>query len=162
MLTPLDLRANPALLKLDLYCKGARLDPSCLDGEGTGRGLIRTRAGLGSGLEVILPGGLWTNVPVLESFAQRSPYLIRRVSDGLQLDRGADPIAPITLSPRPRWYDARTHSGKPMTRVGTLQGTYLGVYPAKVCDYWVAEPAKTNCHFCSVGLNLGVDDASEK
>jgi uncharacterized radical SAM superfamily protein len=26
----------------------------------------------------------------------------------------------------------------------------------------VAEPAKTNCHFCSVGLNLGVDDASEK
>jgi uncharacterized radical SAM superfamily protein len=49
-----------------------------------------------------------------------------------------------------------------MTRVGTLQGTYLGVYPAKVCDYWIAEPAKTNCHFCSVGLNLGVDDAVEK
>jgi uncharacterized radical SAM superfamily protein len=49
-----------------------------------------------------------------------------------------------------------------MTRVGTLQGTYLGVYPAKVCDYWVEEPAKTNCHFCSVGLNLGVDDASDK
>jgi hypothetical protein len=162
MLTPLELRANPALLKLDLYCKGARLDPSCVDGPGTGRGLIRTRAGLGSGLEVILPGGLWTNVPVLESFAQRSPYLIRRVGDELRLDLGEDPIAPLTLSPRPRWYDARTRSGKPMTRVGTLQGTYLGVYPAKVCDYWVPAPAKTNCHFCSVGLNLGVDDASEK
>jgi uncharacterized radical SAM superfamily protein len=162
MLTSLDLRSNPALLKLDLYCKGARIDPSCLDGGQTGRGLIRTRAGLGSGLEVILPGGLWTNVPVLESFALRSPYLIRRVGDELRLDLDADPIAPITLSPRPRWYDARTQSGKPMTRVGTLQGTYLGVYPAKVCDYWVAVPAKTNCHFCSVGLNLGVDDASEK
>ena len=162
MLTPLELRANAALLKLDLYCKGARLDPSCMEGTGTGRGLIRTRAGLGSGLEVILPGGLWTNVPVLEPFAQRSPYLIRREGDELRLDLGADTIAPITLSPRPRWYDALTRSGKPMSRVGTLQGTYLGVYPAKVCDYWVAKPDKTNCHFCSVGLNLGVDDASEK
>ena len=162
MLTSLELRANPALLKLDLYCKGARLDPSCLEDGGTGRGLIRTRAGLGSGLEVVLPGGLWTNVPVLESFAQRSPYLVRRVDESVWLELAGDPIAPITLSPRPHWYDARTHSGKPMTRVGTLQGTYLGVYPARVCDYWVATPAKTNCHFCSVGLNLGVDDASEK
>jgi hypothetical protein len=45
-----------------------------------------------------------------------------------------------------------------MTRVGTLQGTYLGIYPARVCDFWVRQPERTNCHFCSVGLNLGVDD----
>ena len=158
MITLEDLRTNPALLKLDLYCKGARLDAS----DSTGRGLMRTRAGLGSGLEVVLPGGLWTNVPVLEAFAQRSPYTIVCEGDGLRLDRDGATVAPLTLSPRPRWYDLKTRSGKPMTRVGTLQGTYLGVYPAKVCDYWVAEPAKTNCHFCSVGLNLGVDDASEK
>jgi len=25
-----DVRRNPALLKLDLYCKGMRLDDSCL------------------------------------------------------------------------------------------------------------------------------------
>src|SRR5687767_15743325 len=121
MLTSLELRANPALLKLDLYCKGARLDPSCVEGTGTGRGLIRTRAGLGSGLEVILPGGLWTNVPVLEPFAQRSPYLIRRLGDELRLEMDGDAIAAITLSPRTAWYDARTRSGKPMTRVGTRQ-----------------------------------------
>ncbi len=48
-----------------------------------------------------------------------------------------------------------------MTRVGTLQGTYLGVYPAKVCEYWTEKP-KANCRFCSVGLNLGLDDADEK
>jgi hypothetical protein len=46
--------------------------------------------------------------------------------------------------------------------VGTLQGTYLGIYPAKVCEYWTATPIKVNCKFCSVGLNLGVDDADEK
>lgn len=162
MPTLTELRENPALLKLDLYCKGARLDPSSLEGAGTGRGLVRTRAGLGSGLEVVLPGGLWTNVPVLEAFAQKSPYLVRRAGGDLLLEFGGEVVAPLALSPRPAWYDSRTSSGKPMTRVGTLQGTYLGVYPAKVCDYWVAEPAKTNCHFCSVGLNLGVDDASEK
>jgi uncharacterized radical SAM superfamily protein len=162
MPTAVELHNNPALLKLDLYCQGARLDSSCVEGDGTGRGLLRTRAGLGSGLEVILPGGLWTNVPVLEAFAKKSPYLIRRIDGQLRLDHTSGFTAPLTLSPRPAWYDALTQSGKPMTRVGTLQGTYLGVYPAKVCDYWVTKPAKSNCHFCSVGLNLGVDDATEK
>jgi len=27
-----------------------------------------------------------------------------------------------------------------MTRIGSLQGTYLGVYPAKVCEYWLESP----------------------
>src|SRR5947199_270444 len=49
-----------------------------------------------------------------------------------------------------------------MTRIGTLQGTYLGIYQAKVCEYWTAKPERVNCKFCSVGLNLGVDDANEK
>jgi uncharacterized radical SAM superfamily protein len=156
-----DVRANPALLKLDLYCKGARLDVASMGKGGTGRGLMRTRAGLGSGLEVVLPGGLWTNVPVLEAFAQRSPYEFVAHADGLRLLRDGEFVAMVSLSPRPSWYDRMTTSGKPMARVGTLQGTYLGVYPAKVCDYWVTAE-KTNCHFCSVGLNLGVDDATEK
>lgn len=71
---------NPALLKLDLYCRGLRLDDSCLVQEDGGRKVMRTRAGLGSGLELILPGGLWTNVPVAEPFAAQSPYLLSRRS----------------------------------------------------------------------------------
>ena len=67
----LDVRRNPALLKLDLYCKGMRIDESCLVEQDGGRKVLRTRAGLGSGLEVVLPGGLWTNVPVTERFAQQ-------------------------------------------------------------------------------------------
>ena len=149
---------DPARLKLDLYCQGLRVDDSCLIEDDGGRQIMRTRAGLGSGLELILPGGLWTNVPVMESFAQQSPYVLHRVDGQYLLRQNGDTIAPVRLSPKPQWYDARTASGKPMTRVGTLQGTYLGVYPARVCDFWVREPEKTNCHFCSVGLNLGVDD----
>jgi hypothetical protein len=149
-------------LKLDLYCRGARLDESCfIEGDG-GRKVLRTRAGLGSGLELVLPGNLWTNVPVSEPFAAASPYLVCRTGEGYVLRRDGAVIAPVRLSPRPEWYDAVTGSGKPMTRIGTLQGTYLGIYQAKVCEYWTAKPQKVNCKFCSVGLNLGVDDADEK
>jgi hypothetical protein len=157
-----DVRHNPALLKLDLYCKGLRLDDSCLVEEDGGRKVMRTRAGLGSGLELVLPGGLWTNVPVSESFARSSPYALARRDGAYWLDRDGVALAPVQLSPRPAWYDATTRTGKPATRIGTLQGTYLGIYQAKVCAYWT-EKVKVNCKFCSVGLNLGVgDDADEK
>jgi len=155
-------RTNPALLKLDLYCKGARLDDSCfIEGDG-GRKIMRTRAGLGSGLEVILPGGLWTNVPVSEPFAAASAYDICRRDGRYVLRYDKEDVTAVQLSPRPDWYEANTSTGKPMTRIGTLQGTYLGIYQAKVCEYWTAKPQKVNCKFCSVGLNLGVDDADEK
>ncbi|MCB1056029.1 MAG: hypothetical protein KDD11_11045, partial [Acidobacteria bacterium] len=157
-----ELRVNPALLKLDLYCKGLRLDDSCFIEEDGGRKILRTRAGLGSGLEAILPGGLWTNIPVSEPFAQESPYLLHRRGGRYLLELDGQPVAPLTLSPRPDWYERDTASGKPMTRIGTLQGTYLGIYQAKVCEYWTEKPERVNCKFCSVGLNLGVDDADDK
>lgn len=160
-----DPAKNPAFLKLDLYCKGMRLGDSCLIEDDGGRPILRTRAGLGSGLEAILPGELWTNIPVSEPFAQQSPYVLERVDGNYVIHRDGKPVAPITLAPLPNWYERRTTSGKPMRTVGTLQGTYLGVYPAKVCEYWVKgpeRPERTNCKFCSVGLNLGIDDADGK
>ncbi len=157
-----DVRKNPGLLKLDLYCRGVRLHDSCRLAEDGGREIMRTRAGLGSGLEVVLPGGLYTNIPVVEEFAARSPYELRREGDGhYGLWREDGPVAPVALSPRPAWYDRATSSGTRMSRVGTLQGTYLAIYPSRVCDYWKESP-RANCRFCSVGLNLGRDDAEEK
>ena len=157
-----DVRKNAALLKLDLYCRGLRIDEAALVEKKGGRKILRTRAGLGSGLEAILPGGLWTNIPVLEEFAKRSPYSLDIRDEQVWIDH--DDLGPVTrvdLSPRPAWYERKTASGKTMTRIGSLQGTYLGVYPSKVCEYWLEEP-KQQCRFCSVGLNLGVDDADEK
>jgi len=45
--------------------------------------------------------------------------------------------------------------------VGTMQGTYLAVYPAQVCGYWKPED-KVNCRFCSTGLNVGYNEEGEK
>ncbi len=94
------LRSNPALLKLDLYCKGLRLDDSCFIEEDGGRKILRTRAGLGSGLELILPGGLWTNAPVTEPFARRSPYVLHKEGGRYWLRHHGEVVAPIALSPR--------------------------------------------------------------
>ncbi|MBI2952149.1 hypothetical protein HYY27_08645, partial [bacterium] len=68
-------RLNPGLLKLDLYCKGMRVGPTC-DLERDARVILRTRAGLGSGLEMVLPDDLYINAPVMEPFARRSPYVL--------------------------------------------------------------------------------------
>ncbi len=166
-IVPLDPRVNPGFLKLDLLCRGARLvDPETVEGAG-GRPVLRTRAGLGSGLELVLQSRLHVNVPVVEAFASESPYEVEVVGGEGRVDIRLDgaPCARARLAPRPRWYDRPTSRGRPMRRVGTLQGTYLAIYPGRVCDFWVrsaTRPEKENCRFCSVGLNLGADDASDK
>lgn len=163
---PLDPQVNPGFLKLDLYCRGLRLHESCTVEDDGGRPVLRARAGLGSGLELVLDPGLYVNVPAVEAFAQESPYELRRTPDGrYDLYRDGEPCTRVRLSPRPDWYDALTSTGKPMRRIGTLQGTYLGVYPAGVCHFWVQSErrlARENCRFCSVGLNLGVDEEHGK
>ncbi len=153
------LATNPSLLKLALYCQGMRISDATWQALERGRGLLRTRAGLGSGLELILPGNYWTNVPVSESFCADSPFSLIAEGEALRIyhpDCGAIPVA---LAPRPAWYDRHCSTGKPMIQVGTLQGTYLGIFPTRVCDFWhTAE----QCRFCSLGLNLGSDDAQQK
>ena len=168
-IVPLDPRVNPGFLKLDLFCRGLRLHESCTVEDDGGRPVMRARAGLGSGLELILPEGLYVNAPVVEPFAADSPYALHRVEVGgtvrYVLHHEGARCVEVSLSPRPAWYDAKTATGKTMRRVATLQGTYLAVYPAQVCQFWVEgpnRPARENCRFCSVGLNLGADEESDK
>jgi uncharacterized radical SAM superfamily protein len=98
---------------------------------------------------------------VSEPFAKNSPYVLKRSAGAYRLHLDDAYLCDVDLAPKPDWYERKTVSGKPMTRIGTLQGTYLGIYQAKVCEYWT-EKTKVNCKFCSVGLNLGMDDANEK
>jgi len=152
---------NPGYMKLALYCEGLRLSEQAEAELTRGRAITRTRAGLGSGLELVLPGNLWVNAPVVEDFCKDSPL-------ELQFDRGffishreVGRCLAVELAPKPEWYDRQCSSGKPMVKVGTLQGTYLGIYPTEVCAFWTRE-TKENCKFCSVGLNLGKHDSEEK
>ena len=155
-----DVARNPGLLKLDLFCRGIRVDESCrLDDDS--RGLHRTRAGLGSGLEVIIPPEVYTNIPVLEKWVEGTPYSLHREDGRYVIRREGRLITHVKLLERPKFYDRRTSSGRLMSSIGVMQGTYLGIYPTRVCHHWEHDPREC-CKFCSVGLNLGEGEAKEK
>jgi hypothetical protein len=141
-----------------------RLDPSC-DLVDDARQVSRTRAGLGSGLEIVIPGPLkdiWTNVPVEEDFAARSPYLLIKEGPEYRIrDTRSGETYPVRIPPEPGWYGARTSRGTEMRRVGVLQGTYLGIYISNACLYWYSTPP-LNCAFCTTGSNVGVNEMAEK
>jgi len=158
---PKDAYFNPSLLKLALYCEGMRMTPEAETAVLSGREIIRTRAGLGSGLELLLPGDIWTNVPVTEAFTSGSPFQLHYEKDEFTVRHANGDHVPVKLAPRPGWYGKKTSSGKSMRQVGSLQGTYLGIYPTGVCEFWQGKN-KENCKYCSIGLNLGMDDAMEK
>ncbi len=154
------MKLNPGKLKLELYCKGVKIDDSC-ELEKDAQPIQRTRAGLGSGLEVILPQGLLANIPVLEPFVKDTPFSLAKRQGNYFVLREGEAVCRVKLPSQPGWYQAKTSSGTVMSRVGVLQGTYLGVYPTKICSYWDDEP-KRNCKFCSTGLNIGRYEQEEK
>jgi hypothetical protein len=158
---------NACELEIDLFCKGLRV-PGEVSLEGA-RGVSRTRAGLGSGLEVVLlaDSGLkreiWVNVPVVEPFAADSPYLLRGAPEKgyVIVDERTGQRYPVRLPQEPRWYARETSRGIPMNRIGVLQGTYLGIYVNMVCTFWNYDPA-LNCRFCTTGQNVGHAEAADK
>lgn len=155
---------NPCELEIDLFCSGLRMDPSCTLAQDA-RKLSRIRAGLGSGLELVLPGprkDIWMNVPVEEDFALQSPYLLLKRGDAYTVRDERDGLTyPVRIPVEPGWYTRRTSKGTEMCRVGVLQGTYLGIYISNSCTYWYSDPPM-NCRFCTTGSNVGVNEVADK
>jgi hypothetical protein len=70
-------------LEIELFCRGMVIGDSCRTNDG--RRISRTRAGLGSGLEIVIPArpkDIWVNVPVVEPFAQQSVFTLQKDDDG--------------------------------------------------------------------------------
>jgi len=155
---------NPCELEIDLLCKGLRVtSPGQL--EKKGRPILPKRSGLGSGLELMIPGRLksiWVNVPVVEAFAFRSCYQLLCDSQGTFIvDERQGFLYPVQLPPEPTWYRQLTASGVRMDQIGVLQGTYLGIYLSRLCGFWYHVP-RMNCKFCTTGLNVGINEAAQK
>jgi len=158
-------KRNPAELEIDLLCSGIRIDASCTLTEDA-RFFARTRAGLGSGLELIIPADrkdLWINIPVEEDFAASSPYKLVKEGEAYLIrdDRDRSLGYAVKIPPQPAWYTGTTSRGTPMSKVGVLQGTYLGIYVSNSCLYWYQNPP-VGCKFCSTGLNVGVNEMADK
>ena len=158
---------NACELEIDLMCRGLRVPPEVsLEGA---RGISRTRAGLGSGLEIVIPSNswlkrrIWMNAPVVEHFAAQSPYLLEGgPTEGYSIfDRRNGVHYAVELPQEPAWYHRQTSRDLPMSRVGVLQGTYLGIYINPVCAFWNYDPPQ-NCRFCTTGANVGCQEAAIK
>lgn len=155
---------NACELEIDLFCRGLRV-PDNLMLEGA-RGVRRTRAGLGSGLELVIPTGswlkreIWMNAPVMERFASASPYSLSGGPESFAIhdDRG-NLRYPVRIPSRPSWYGWETSHGTPMSRIGVLQGTYLGIYVNPVCEFW---QRSLQCGFCTTGQNVGGSEVAVK
>ncbi len=153
---------NACELEIDLFCKGMRVSPTvALEMRAS-----RTRAGLGSGLEIAIPTGswlkpeIWMNVPTAERHAQVSPYMLRGGPGNFMIvDERDDQRYPIRIPTRPAWYDRLTSRDIPMSKIGVLQGTYLGIYINPVCEFWKQD---LNCRFCTTGCNVGENEVAEK
>ena len=155
---------SPVELEIELFCRGMRVDDSCRITE-DGRRVSRTRAGLGSGLEITLQAQrkkIWVNVPVVEGFASSSPLCRVKVGDDyFVLDERTGDAFRVGIPEEPSWYSRQTSSGVDMSRVGVLQGNYLGVYVSNGCLFWASKPARA-CKFCTTGKNVGVAEQARK
>jgi hypothetical protein len=154
---------SPVELEIELFCRGLRIDASCHT-QDEGRRIARTRAGLGSGLELVIPSprkNIWMNAPVVEQFARESPFLLQRAGGYFIEDARSGMYYPVEIPPEPTWYSRHTSTGIEMSRIGVLQGNYLGVYVSNVCLYWASTPSRA-CKFCTTGKNVGVTEQSRK
>ena len=155
---------KPVELEIELFCRGMRIDLSCHTGE-DGRRIARTRAGLGSGLEIVIPNrpkAIWVNVPVVEPFAQASPLVLHKQGERYAVvdSRGGFEYT-VQIPNEPAWYSRKTSSGIEMSRIGVLQGNYLGIYVSNRCLYWTWSPSLA-CKFCTTGKNVGDVEESRK
>lgn len=155
---------KPVELEIELFCRGMRIDPSCHAGE-VGRRITRTRAGLGSGLEIVIPSrpkNIWANVPVVEKFAADSPFVLQQFEDQYGVvDARTGFLYEVTIPVEPAWYSRMTSSDTPMSRIGVLQGNYLGIYVSARCLYWSSK-LNLACKFCTTGKNVGTAEESRK
>jgi hypothetical protein len=155
---------KPVELEIELFCRGMRIDPSCHAGEAARR-ITRTRAGLGSGLEIIIPArpkAIWANIPVVEKFAESSPFVLHQQGDAFIVSDTRDGSDySVGIPPEPAWYSRRTSSGAEMSRIGVLQGNYLGIYVSARCLYW-SNQIQGACKFCTTGENVGTAEETRK
>ena len=132
---------NPGYLKLLLYTKGMRISN---DIAGEIENTLKTRRGVAGGVELILPGDVWVNVPTEDEFAALSPLCLIKKDNKYYITGYSGPIR-VELVPHHSFYDNVTSKGTPYYQVGLIHGGYVHITPSNKCRFF---DFSKNCTFC--------------
>jgi radical SAM protein (TIGR04043 family) len=135
---------DPAILKVELLCLGARLEGDIDKGRKGG-------AGAAGGRYLILPENIYVNTPLQGDFVLRSPFKLSKTAEGWMLFRDGEPLVGVKLLGTPKFYEKYTSDGLPMWKIALLHGRdCLASTVYQRCYYWqLGKP----CKFCAVELS---------
>jgi len=132
---------NPGYLKLLLSTKGMRIDKAITDDiERT----LKTRRGVAGGVELVLPGDVWVNVPADEEFAHASELCLTKEGATFFVSGHGDRI-PVGIVPQPDFYNKVTSKGTPFYQLAVLHGGEVHITPTSRCQFFDFD---ANCVFC--------------
>ena len=123
-----------AALRLDLNNQGVRLSDELVAG---GFAIALSSSGTSSevaeGLDLVLPGGWWTNVCIAPGYARTSPYILLPAGDedplGLILRHRTRGDVAVAVPPTARFRHQRTTSGFSCGEIGAVHGPWLVIAP---------------------------------
>jgi len=133
--------SNPGYLKLLLSSKGMRIGKSIADELGK---TLKTRRGAAGGVELILPGGVWVDVPIEEAFTEASPLSLEKEGSGFYVTAYGE-STPVDIVPQPSFYNKITSKGTPFYQVASLHGGEVHITPSGKCQFF---DLNASCLFC--------------
>lgn len=138
---------NPGYLKLLLSTRGMRMMQGLA---GEIKKTTGSRRGLAGGVDLILPGDIWVNVPVEEEFAASSPLVLEKEGNTFFLSGhgGRIDVEPV---PHLSFYDRTTSKGTPFYQIAILHGGYVHITPSNKCQFFDMD---LYCRFCNEKKNF--------
>lgn len=138
---PSELFGNPGLTKLALVSFGLSL-PDGLDRPS--QWISQTNAGE-TVIDLVLPSGHWTSVPVGQPYTEASPVkLVQRQGDYLIACEGEE--LPVEMQRVPDFYRQRTKHGARMGAFSALHDKVLILHPFLGCGFFAMRDR--SCRYC--------------
>lgn len=138
--------SNPGALKIDLMLRGIRIDDP----------VVKAWACGSAGIDILLPQDTLVNIPCSEYFTINSPYVIRKTGKDYLITDGKGEV-PVKLVERPAFYNGRTSTGVPFSRIASVHGSYTVITPSPRCDFF---NRSVECKYCAGNFDVeGSDNA---
>jgi biotin synthase-related radical SAM superfamily protein len=110
------------------------------------------------GLHFILSHKTSVLATITHHFNAISPYTIQKKNTEWMLFRDGKPCIKITPIPMPKWYQQRTTTGKPMSKIFLHEGTHYLHQTYQGCDYFAVNKG---CKFCGTGEKWEIGSPTE-